>query len=115
MHCLTIISSNHKNQSYSTPIFIYLQEEEEDLPYFSALRNKDSMKAMKRILQMASMLVWDQDVHGIVKMSEPRKTLYRSKSEKPVRKKTPVQAFASLPPGIRHDQASSVPMYELKG
>ena len=78
--------------------FISLQVEGDDLPYFRGLRNKDDMQAKKRIHQMASMMVWSQDVHGIVKMSDaPRKTLYRSKTEKPVRKKTPVYSTPSLP------------------
>ena len=78
----------------------FIQIPDKDLPYYHELRSKDSMEAMKRIQQVASMLVWSHDVHGIVKMSDtPRKTLYRSKTEnpKPQRKKTPIHVTPSLP------------------
>lgn len=94
-------------------MFTYTQVQDEDLPYFSDLRNKDTMEAMKRINQMAHMLVWSQDVQGIIKMSEvPRKTVYRSKSAKPVRNKTLVQLLTSvsLPTGkISSESPKTIP------
>ena len=92
------MSSEHIMTLCSLTICTNSQVEDEDLPYYYALRNKDSMAAIKRIQQMSTMIVWSQDVHGIIAISNaPRKTLYRAKTEKPVRKKTPVQRMASLP------------------
>ena len=46
---------------------------------------------------MTSMIVWSQDVHGIISMSQRRKkTVCRSKSARRVRTKTLFQHFSSL-------------------
>ena len=45
------------------------------------------------------MIVWSQDVHGIIKMTQSRKkVLCRSKSVDRVKKKSRFQTFASLHP-----------------
>ena len=79
-----------------------------DAPYYHGLRNTEGMQAMERIQQMATMIVWAQDVQGIVKMSDvPRKTLYRSKTEKPIRKKTNVFVTRSVPMGALSSSVSN--------
>ena len=79
-----------------------------DAPYYHGLRNTEGMQAMQRIQQMATMIVWAQDVQGIVKMSDvPRKTLYRSKTEKPIRKKTNVFITRSVPMGVLSSSVSN--------
>ena len=57
------------------------------------------MELMKRIQQTASMLIWSQDAQGMIKMSDvPRKTVFRSKSVMPSRRKASIQLRSlSLP------------------
>ena len=78
-------------------MYIY-QDEDLKIPYFSELRGHwDSVESMKRIEKMTSLIVWSQDVHGIVKMAQTRKkVLCRSKSEDRVKKKSRFQPFVSL-------------------
>ena len=71
------------------------------MPYFSELRGHwDSAESVKRVEKMTSMIVWSQDVHGIIKMAQTRNKvlLRRAKSADRVKKKSKFQAFASLQP-----------------
>ena len=71
------------------------------MPYYYSLRgDSDILDSMKRIHQTAYMMVWSQDVHGIMSMSETleRPLLRKFKSERsPLRKKSQTRRFASLP------------------
>ena len=72
-----------------------LKDEE---PYFHDLRSEELLQSRKMIIRMATMMVWSHDVGGVIGMADIAETrLTRSKSEKPVRKKTPFERFISTP------------------
>ena len=53
---------------------------------------------MTRIQQLANLIIWPQDVHSIVSMSQiGKKALCRCNSDERIKNKTTVQRFASLP------------------
>ena len=62
------------------------------MPYFHVLRSKDSMEHMKRIHQIATMLISSPDAIGMVKMEgERKKTCQRSKTVNHIRRKASVK------------------------
>ena len=89
------------NSSLFIKTSVYINQDEDlNIPYFSELRGHwDSVESVKRIKKMTSMIVWSQDVHGIIKMTQTRRrVLCRSKSADRVKKKSRIQTFASLQP-----------------